>query len=164
MGRVLILILSAAPCGCAAPTELDVREPACAEAALSLVEWGARATPAHDGWMELRSAGIASESSALPAAISCNVPSSRLTPESYRFDAIDHTLDLMLKHYGDAPLQLSPSAHVSYVLEEASGTTLARGELAFTRAMTIEPGNALHAGGQVGAAAQVERVWACVHP
>lgn len=117
--------------------------------------------------MELRDASIASESSARPAAISCNESRStraRLTPESYRFDAADRTLDLMLKHYGDAPLRLSPSAHVSYVLEDADGITLARGELAFTPAMTIEPGSMLHAGGQVSAPAQVERVWACVHP
>lgn len=167
MGRVLILICTLAPCGCAASAELDVGEPACAAAALSRVDWGARATPPHEGWIELRSASFAGEGSALPAAISCNETAStraRLTPESYRFDAAEHTLDLILKHYGDAPLRLSPSAHVSYVLEEADGTTLARGELAFTRALTIEPGNTLHAGGRVGVATQVERVWACVHP
>lgn len=163
--RVPALILSMAGlCGCVAGAENEPREPVdCTVASRASVDWGARAAPPSGGWIELHGSAIASgEAGVLPAelasdctaAISCNVG---LVAESYRFDPVRHTIDFMLKHYGDATLPLAQSAHVSYVLEDGES-----GDLPFTTAGSIAPGSTLHAGGQVGTSTHVERVWARV--
>jgi hypothetical protein len=147
-------------CGCAAPAESEREEPAaCSTIPRASSDWGARATPPSDGWIELRASAIASGATPplpddCPAAISC---SAGLVAESYRFDPIDHTIDFMLKHYGDATLPPMQSAQLWYVLEDGD-----RGELPFTNPAALAPGGTLHAGGQVGTSTQLERVWARV--